>query len=343
MLDDRRLNSESSPALSQAQIEGAGAVGAELQAARSRLGWALPDIAAALRIRLPYLEALEQGRVSDLPGTAYAIGFLRTYASALGLDAEQVIRRFKAEASGVGRKTQLTFPAPVPRRGIPAGAAVLLGLVLAVGAYVGWYRLSGEGKLPAEVVPAVPERLAPLADQAIRTAPPAPPAQMAPTPPPAAPAVPSPAAPSPQMATAEPSRQPLPSVPPSSAAAMAVPQPPAEPSPPNGDSRIVLRAKADSWMQVKEKGGPVLLNRVLKAGETWPVPNGGSYLLTTGNAGGTELVVDGVTAPSIGNPGAVRRDLPLDPDIIKDGKLPAQMQVSATSSAPGVKPASSPQ
>ena len=49
--------------------------GAELAAARERLGWTLPDIAAHLRIRLPYLEAIEDGRIADLPGNAYAVGF----------------------------------------------------------------------------------------------------------------------------------------------------------------------------------------------------------------------------------------------------------------------------
>jgi cytoskeleton protein RodZ len=61
----------------------------------------------------------------------------------------------------------------------------------------------------------------------------------------------------------------------------------------------------------------------MRAGEIWPVPTKGVLLLTTGNAGGTDLVVDGVTSPSLGGSGAVRRDVPLDPDLIKDGRLPS--------------------
>ena len=67
----------------------------------------------------------------------------------------------------MNQKTELTFPVPVPERGVPAGAVVLLGVVLAVGAYAGWYRLSGEGRLPAETSTQVPLRLAPLAEQAV--------------------------------------------------------------------------------------------------------------------------------------------------------------------------------
>jgi cytoskeleton protein RodZ len=86
-------------------------------------------------------------------------------------------------------------------------------------------------------------------------------------------------------------------------------------------SRIILRAGADSWLMVKDRSGAVLLNRVLKAGETWLVPGRADLLLTTGNAGGTDIVVDGATTPSLGALGAVRRDLVLDPGLIKDGKL----------------------
>src|SRR3954451_5161496 len=142
-------------------------VGADLREARERLGWALPDIAAVLRIRPGYLEALESGHPSLLPGVVYAVAFLRSYAGLLGLDPEEMVRRFKAETANADRKTELVFPVPMADRGLPAGALVLLGLVLALGAYTGWDRLSGEGRLPAETVSAIPERLAPLAEQAL--------------------------------------------------------------------------------------------------------------------------------------------------------------------------------
>jgi cytoskeleton protein RodZ len=112
---------------------------------------------------------------------------------------------------------------------------------------------------------------------------------------------------------------------------------PAAPSP--DGTRIVLRAKSDAWMQVRDRGGQVLLNRVLHAGDTWAVPVRANLLLTTGNAGGTELLVDGAATPPLGAPGAVRRDLPLDPDQIKDGKLAAvQPPGPASSGTAGTHP-----
>jgi cytoskeleton protein RodZ len=303
-------------------------VGADLRAARHRLGWELPEVAAGLRIRLPYLEALEDGRIADLPGNAYALGFLRTYATALGLDADELSRRFKAEAAAVNRKTELTFPVPVPERGVPAGAVVLLGAILAVGAYIGWYRLSGEGKLPAEAVAPVPARLAPLAEQAVPPNPPSSAQAPAPTAsPPVAVAKDAPAIP-PMSPTSAAAALPPPAAPPASPASATVAT--AAPPAPDG-TRIVLRAKSDAWMQVRDRGGQVLLNRVLHPGDSWAVPVRANLLLTTGNAGGTELVVDGAATPPLGAPGAVRRDLPLDPDQIKDGKIAAAQTPASAS------------
>ncbi len=283
-------------------------LGADIREARERLGWEVPAIAAHLRIRKAYLEAIEAGRIGDLPGNVYAIGFLRTYSQALGLDPDEIGRRFREQTSHLNQKTELDFPAPVPERGVPAGAVVLLGVVLAIGAYAGWFRFSGSGQPESLPVQPVPPRLMALAE------PPAPPRLVS---------EPAPASP----ATAE-ALPVMPSISPSSAAAaMPVPvaPPPATPaqaSAPAADgTRIVLRARADAWMQVRDRQGNVVLNRVLRGGETWPVPAKGQFLLTTGNAGGTDILVDGIATASLGGDGAVRRDLALDIDTIRDGKL----------------------
>ncbi len=332
-------------------------VGADLRGARERLGWQLEDVAAGLRIRYSFLLAIEEGRIDALPGNAYAVGFLRTYATSLGLDPDEMTRRFRSEARDVNRKPDLEFPAPVADRGIPAGAVVLLGVLLAIGAYIGWYRMSGDR--PGTVaVPDVPARLAPLAEApnppssvTAETTPaaPAPSASVpAPSPPPAVVAIPpAPASSAPTaalaalpphpVAIASPAPPPTttesPDAPPLSAATLANPD----------EGRIVLRAHADTWVQVRDKQGQVLLNRVLRPGETWSVPPKPSLMFTTGNAGGIDLVVDGVVAPSLGTQGMVRRDLPLDADIIKDGKLPAQIAAAAmpTAAAPNPAPSAS--
>jgi cytoskeleton protein RodZ len=344
--------------------------GADLREARERLGLSLHDVAFTLRIRLPHLEALEEGHISLLPGNAYALAFVRTYASTLGLDAEEMVRRFRTEATEFSRRTELVFPIPMPEPGLPAGAVLLLGLVLAIGAYAGWYRLSGEGRLPAETVAAIPERLAPLAQQALPPiSPPGPTASGPAASGLAAPglATPNPLTPGstaeasgnalPRIVLADPATSemlptpapPVVAISPTSAAAAQLPPPadvpavaglspvPASVAPAPGASdanRVVLRATADAWILVKDHSGAVLLNRVLKAGETWPVPPRPDLVLTTGNAGGTDILVDGATTASLGGPGTVRRDMLLDPDQIKDGKLAGAVVPQLASSRP---------
>ena len=79
-----------------------------------------------------------------------------------------------------------------------------------------------------------------------------------------------------------------------------------------GASGLVVLATADSWVQVRSSAGAVVFSRVLHAGESWPVPAGRHLSLTTGNAGGTELVTNGVASPPLGAPGAVLRNVSLE-------------------------------
>lgn len=55
------------------------------------MGVSLSDAAQNTRIRSQYLEALEQGELGLLPSPVQVRGFLRAYASYLGLDAEETL------------------------------------------------------------------------------------------------------------------------------------------------------------------------------------------------------------------------------------------------------------
>ena len=355
----------------------AAALGAELRTARQSHGWELPQLAASLRIRQSYLEAIEAGRIGDLPGATYALGFVRAYASALGLPGEEMARRFRAEtALADGEQPALRFPAPVPQRGVPAGALMLLGFAILAGAYGGWYWVTEHRATPVEIVPPIPDRMAtetpkplpspqvasllPATSAPTATAPgPAPgttgnppPAlgvkdagvpAAAPGPPPSSPPQPLPGAgpggavTTPPGGVSPPHQMPAPSALPGPSAGMpqtgvptlapvgvrAAPAP-APAGSPAGSARIVIKATADAWITVRQKSGPPLFNKLMRAGDQWPVPpDKEGVTLTTGNAGGTQIDVDGQPIGAIlGGSGGVRRDLPMDADMLKSGKLP---------------------
>jgi cytoskeleton protein RodZ len=63
----------------------------------------------------------------------------------------------------------------------------------------------------------------------------------------------------------------------------------------------------------------VLLDHVLKPGESYRVPDRAGVSMQTGNAGGLEIIVDGKPAPSIGPNGAVRRNVSLEPQALISG------------------------
>ena len=151
-------------------------VGEALKARREALGYALPDLATSLRIRLNFLEAIEDGRWADLPGHAYSTGFLRSYAQIVGLDPGAVLLRFKQDASGHEPAPELYFPEPVNESRVPGGAVLLIAALLSVGVYGGWYMLSASNRSVGDLVPALPERLSKLiyGDGTVVEPPPAP-------------------------------------------------------------------------------------------------------------------------------------------------------------------------
>jgi len=101
----------------------------------------------------------------------------------------------------------------------------------------------------------------------------------------------------------------------------AAPAAPAAAEPPG--TRILVKAKADAWVTVKQRGGGPVFNKLMHAGDTWPVPaDKPNLLLTTGNAGGTEIDVDGRPVSGLGGSGMVRHDVPLDVETLKSGLPP---------------------
>ncbi len=451
---------ERRPTLSSAPPE-ADHVGALLCEARTAAGYALSDIAYTLRIRYLFLQAIEEGRFADLPGAAYAVGFVRSYADYLGLDSAAVVARFKAETDGARSQTSLAFPEGAPeRRFFPGASVIILSILLGSAAFGGWIYLQDETDLIAQRIadppalpafdlsrgpstastqassrpainlppqpavdakpvvdppqltanpaepPSRPDPVAPAPDApAVAVATPAqPPIVATPSPVEADSAAPRPpvavaiaplvpeqpgqqlvtrlteALPAPILATADAAQPELaqqapvqlgstpldlsiadgaPSVVesprganstaaiaaevPSPSQAEALPQLASRGDDPAGglglpavplagaldsssgrvygqankDARIILRATADSWVQVRDGAQNVLLTRMLRAGDSYQVPDKADLWLLTGNAGGLEILVDGQRVAPLGGAGEVRRDVALDTAALK--------------------------
>ena len=68
-----------------------------LRDAREVRALSLAEVERDTKIRAKYIAAFEDNKLADLPGPVYARGFLRNYASYLGLDPQQVIDLFEEE------------------------------------------------------------------------------------------------------------------------------------------------------------------------------------------------------------------------------------------------------
>lgn len=71
--------------------------GALLRQEREARGISLEAVAEATKIGKNYLLALEEDRYRDLPAAAYLPGFIRAYATYLGLQADELVRRATAQ------------------------------------------------------------------------------------------------------------------------------------------------------------------------------------------------------------------------------------------------------
>ncbi len=287
-------------------------LGEALSRSREALGVTIADVANHLRIREPFLDALEAGDHAHLPGQAYAIGFVRSYANFLGLNGEEAVRIYKAERADETSASALVFPEPVAESRIPRGAVLFISVVLAAAAYGGWYYLSSHNMELADLVPEVPASLSGGTAPAPEAAKPAPETAAKPEPEPAKPEAPKVAAPEPAPApvvVAKPEPEPAPKPAPQAAPEQTASAP----------ATIEIRAKADSWVQVRGADGRVVVMRILRKGDSYQVPNEKGLTLMTGNAGAIEIAVDGALVPPIGPFGAVKRDVSLDAARLKAG------------------------
>jgi len=137
-------------------------VGDKLREAREAQGLTLADIANRTRVPMRHLEAIENNRLEGMASPAYAIGFTKTYARAVGLDDRAIAAELRESPQMPLSPTtrfeeyEPTDPRRVPSRGIAGIAAIIAVVLLAgVGIWYGTTWLRGNGEEPAAL--ATPE------------------------------------------------------------------------------------------------------------------------------------------------------------------------------------------
>jgi cytoskeleton protein RodZ len=370
----RRANLFNSGETAMADDGRFGGVGALLRRRREEIQQDVDDVSRQLRIRSAYIRAIEEGRFQELPGNAYAIGFVRAYADYLGLDGNNVVSDYRDELARRGRQNELVWPTEGSESRFPGGAILGVCLLLGLAIYGGWYYATQSGGAGIKLIDQVPdyikkatgvgqtvEKEAPEeptrteAQAATTTAQPTPPATPPATstatpepgtattaeptpPPPAVVATPSPSTDQP-AAVALGQGQPAPVAPTTAAPATSAPaseptagtavspapsateeaSTAAQPAPVPPAAKVVIRANRDSWIEIRDKDDAVVLQRVLRQGETFNVPDQKGLVMTTGNAGGIVIELEGRPLQALGSLGVVKRGIKLDPTSLSDG------------------------
>ena len=289
----------------------------------------LQDIASYLCIRYQFLEALEESRYKELPGEAYAHGFIRSYAAYLGLDPAEIIARYKQEffAHLQEEKRILGISEEEPENMIPAPKVLLLSLVLLVAAY-GIWQISSKDE---EIIPVEPlssmesitvvDQSYPLveettiSDSAVAENKTESQSVVVPPVPPVKPEYQGQENVS--LSTAQQSIQNLSSqenVPVQENVA-SEPQTIRVYGQKNYNPRLVLVATEETWIEIT-RNDDVIFSRLLNAGDRYQVSSNKpeELFLKTGNAGGLEIYCDGQLTQSLGPHGALRSNIALIPE-----------------------------
>jgi cytoskeleton protein RodZ len=155
-------------------------VGEQLKAARTDRGLTLNEVAAQTRIPVRHLEAIEISDFAALPGSTYSLGFAKSYARFVGLDAGKIADELRTELAQGGHAGfvpatpdyEPADPSRVPPKWMAwtAAAVAIVGLI----GYFLWRNYALSADPTAAVVAEQPAQ--PTATKAASATPAAPPA-----------------------------------------------------------------------------------------------------------------------------------------------------------------------
>ncbi|MDC1357745.1 DUF4115 domain-containing protein [Pseudomonadota bacterium] len=276
---------------------------------------------AILKVRVKIIKDFENGNQIDLPGLAYKIGFVRSYARLLGLDSDLLVKEFKESLELSSYKEEYKFLTPniEPKKILPIGAVLSLFISLII--YTGWYysdRSNNVNQISNQVLENENKTLPNLAEN--------------------------------KYIIIEDSFESNKSMSSdfkknsdevkknvlnteievkddkfpndeeiiltdkirieqneSETNEMSAKANERDPS-----TEMVLKAIGNSWVEIEDIDGNILMTRLMRPGETYVVPNITGLTFNTGNAGALSLSQGDILVPSLGNVGEIIKARPLN-------------------------------
>ena len=294
-----RVDTEAKPALDPAAMATRTThqrLGAMLGEARTAAGVDLADISRDSRIPLRHLRAIEADSHDALPALPYTVGFVKSFARAVGKDPEAAAAQFRAETTKTPIVPMIAAIEPLDERRLPPRGLMTLsivGVLVIVGVVVAYSAGMFDRARPAAAVAAIS---APATDAAVGGASiPGVPATTNSAPMSGNPAV----SPATEIATTAPSEAIAPALPSTTAGAA---------------GPVTITPTEDVWVKIYDRAtNSTVKIGILPANVAYAVPATPGLLLWTGKAGMLKVSVGGRAIPPLGQPVETVRAVSLAP------------------------------
>lgn len=307
--------------------------GDNLRREREMRGISLQEISDTTKISVRFLECLEAEEFSKLPGGIFIRSFIRSYANYLGLDEEQVMAEYQLVAPKQGEedfsRLGVTGTSANKKTRAPILPWIIAALLLAGGYAIFRYaHRSSETPVSFGNPPPVSKAVSASARAAVSAPPAQPPGVLATSQPNGAATAASSAAtgatpPANPTSTAGTSggnavngaaSGSTNSATPGPASPRAAPTSPAQTA--GGSLTLQVMATEQAWVSVKADG-KFVLEQVMTPNDVRTFTAKSSFDVTTGNAEGTVLTLNGTTLGPLGRRGEVK-ELHLTLDSLKN-------------------------
>ena len=281
--------------------------------ARLKKGLTQEQAGSLLKVRVKIIKDFENGEHIDLPGLAYKVGFVRSYARLLDLDGDLLVKEFKESLELNSFKEEYKFLTPELNKNnfIPIGAVV--SVFVAILSYTGWYYSDRSDKIEQISDKKIVEMSSKtteidnnsyviieenfsnnllsskrnndekkvqeanlktnLKDDNVESI----------------------TSKNTELSATANERDP--------------------------STEMVLKAIGNSWVEIEDVDGNVLMTRLMRPGETYVVPNINGLTFNTGNAGALSLSQGNVIVPQLGEVGEIITARPLNIKTFSNKKI----------------------
>ncbi len=270
--------------------------------ARLNKGLTQEQAGALLKVRVKIIKDFENGEHIDLSGLAYKVGFVRSYARLLDLDGDLLVKEFKESMELNSFKEEYKFLTPELNKKnlLPMGA--VFSVFIAILSYTGWYYSDRSNKIEQvsdKKISEIPSKMAEIDNNNyviieenfsnnltsskrnndevqelnLKTT-------MNDT------KLESMTSNNTELSATANERDP--------------------------STEMVLKATGNSWVEIEDMEGNILMTRLMRPGETYVVPNKNGLTFNTGNAGALSLSQGDIIVPKLGEVGEIITSRPLN-------------------------------